>query len=144
MTTTLVARTYDSPVGELTLVASDRGARAVLWENDRDGRVRFDTTPTPGEHPILNQMAAQLDEYFDGRRREFDLPLQPEGTEMASQEKTDAVTYLRTLAMGRIICDNIPNQTSVGSHATLLFQYRHRRPHLLSYLLLSYRFDSAR
>lgn len=26
--------------------------------------------------------------------------------------KTDAVTYLRTLAMGRIICDNIPNMQS--------------------------------
>ena len=39
-------------------------------------------------------------------------PLQPEGTEMADQDKTDAVTYLRTLAMGRIICDNIPNLQS--------------------------------
>lgn len=26
--------------------------------------------------------------------------------------KTDAVTYLRTLAMGRIICENIPNMQS--------------------------------
>jgi len=36
-------------------------------------------------------------------------PLQPEGTEMADMPKTDAVTYLRTLALGRIVCDNIPN-----------------------------------
>ncbi|HEY9013821.1 MAG TPA: cyclic dehypoxanthinyl futalosine synthase [Gemmatimonadales bacterium] len=39
-------------------------------------------------------------------------PLQPEGTEMSSQPKTDAVAYLRTLAMGRIICDNVPNLQS--------------------------------
>jgi cyclic dehypoxanthinyl futalosine synthase len=39
-------------------------------------------------------------------------PLQPEGTDMAHQPKTDAVTYLRTLAMGRIICDNVPNLQS--------------------------------
>jgi cyclic dehypoxanthinyl futalosine synthase len=39
-------------------------------------------------------------------------PLQPEGTEMASQPKTDAVTYLRTLAIGRIICHNVPNLQS--------------------------------
>src|SRR5919112_1669601 len=39
-------------------------------------------------------------------------PLQPEGTDMADQVKTDAVTYLRTLAMGRIICDNVPNLQS--------------------------------
>jgi cyclic dehypoxanthinyl futalosine synthase len=39
-------------------------------------------------------------------------PLQPDGTEMADQPKTDAVTYLRTLAMGRIVCDNVPNLQS--------------------------------
>ncbi|MEE8060728.1 MAG: cyclic dehypoxanthinyl futalosine synthase [Gemmatimonadales bacterium] len=39
-------------------------------------------------------------------------PLQPDGTEMAHMPKTDAVTYLRTLAMGRIICDDIPNVQS--------------------------------
>jgi cyclic dehypoxanthinyl futalosine synthase len=39
-------------------------------------------------------------------------PLQPEGTEMADHMKTDAVTYLRTLALGRIICDNVPNLQS--------------------------------
>jgi cyclic dehypoxanthinyl futalosine synthase len=39
-------------------------------------------------------------------------PLQPEGTEMADSPRTDAVTYLRTLAMGRIICHNIPNLQS--------------------------------
>jgi cyclic dehypoxanthinyl futalosine synthase len=39
-------------------------------------------------------------------------PLQPEGTEMSDQKKTDAVSYLRTLAMGRIICNNVPNLQS--------------------------------
>jgi len=39
-------------------------------------------------------------------------PLQPEGTAMADQPKTDAVTYLRTMAMGRIVCRNIPNVQS--------------------------------
>lgn len=39
-------------------------------------------------------------------------PLQPEGTELAHLPRTDAVTYLRTLALGRLICDNIPNLQS--------------------------------
>jgi cyclic dehypoxanthinyl futalosine synthase len=39
-------------------------------------------------------------------------PLQPEGTAMADQLKTDAVTYLRTLALARIICHNVPNLQS--------------------------------
>ena len=36
-------------------------------------------------------------------------PLQPEGTAMSDRVKTDAVTYLRTLATARILVDNIPN-----------------------------------
>ncbi len=40
-------------------------------------------------------------------------PLQPEGTpEMSHYQKTDAVTYLRTLAMARIVLDNVPNLQS--------------------------------
>ena len=40
-------------------------------------------------------------------------PLQPEGTpEMSHLEKTDAVTYLRTLALGRIVIGNVPNMQS--------------------------------
>ena len=37
-------------------------------------------------------------------------PLQPENTPtMSAQPKTDAVTYLRTVAMARIVLDNVPN-----------------------------------
>lgn len=40
-------------------------------------------------------------------------PLQPEGTpEMSHYQKTDAVTYLRTLALARIVLDNVPNLQS--------------------------------
>jgi cyclic dehypoxanthinyl futalosine synthase len=39
-------------------------------------------------------------------------PLQPEGTAMADTPKTDALTYLRTLAIARIILGNVPNLQS--------------------------------
>jgi cyclic dehypoxanthinyl futalosine synthase len=39
-------------------------------------------------------------------------PLQPEHTEMADMPKTDATTYLRTLAIARIALDNVPNLQS--------------------------------
>lgn len=39
-------------------------------------------------------------------------PLQPDGTQMADQPKTDAVTYLRTLALSRVVLDNVPNLQS--------------------------------
>jgi cyclic dehypoxanthinyl futalosine synthase len=40
-------------------------------------------------------------------------PLQPEGTpEMSHYQKTDAVTYLRTLALARVVLHNVPNLQS--------------------------------
>jgi len=40
-------------------------------------------------------------------------PLQPEGTpEMSHYRKTDAVTYLRTLALARVVLPNVPNLQS--------------------------------
>ncbi len=36
-------------------------------------------------------------------------PLQPDGTEMAGTPKTDSITHLRTVAIARIVLDNVPN-----------------------------------
>ena len=36
-----VYKTVQSPVGRLTLVATDEGLAAILWENDRPRRVRL-------------------------------------------------------------------------------------------------------
>ncbi len=84
LTTQLVSSHLDSPVGELTLVASDVGLRAVLWPHERVGRVRLDDVE-PGDHPILTDTAAQLVGYFDGSRTEFDLPLDLVGTDFQVQ-----------------------------------------------------------
>ena len=80
------ARTMPSPIGDLTLVATERGLCAVLWpvdgEPERTG-VSLDE-PTDGADAaadILDAAVGQLDEYFAGRRTRFDLPLDPTGTE---------------------------------------------------------------
>ena len=81
MTTELWSRTIPSPVGELTLVASEVGLRAVLWPDD-DLRVTFASVPEAVDsHAILDDAAAQLTEYFAGSRKEFDLELDLQGTE---------------------------------------------------------------
>lgn len=77
--------TIDSPVGHLRLVASDAALVAVLWPEERDGRVRFPTEPADGSNKVLDQAAEQLDEYFSGQRRSFELPLDPSGTEFQQQ-----------------------------------------------------------
>lgn len=76
----LMRCTMPSPVGELTLVASDAGLVAVLWENDRPDRVPLGPTED-ADHPVLAAARTQLREYFADRRRTFDLPLDFRGTE---------------------------------------------------------------
>ena len=75
------AKTMRSPVGTLTLIGSDDGLAAILWENDRPGRVRRDVVTEDATHPILGETERQLGEYFVGRRRVFDIPLDFAGTE---------------------------------------------------------------
>ena len=36
-------------------------------------------------------------------------PLQPDGTKMAGTPKTDSITHLRTVAIARVVLDNVPN-----------------------------------
>lgn len=74
-------RTMASPVGELTLVASEKGLAAVLWENDAPGRVKLDPRAPADDHPVLEEAGRQLGEYFAGQREAFDLPLDFKGTD---------------------------------------------------------------
>lgn len=69
-----------SPVGALTLVATERGLAAVLWEHERDGRVHVGLEHEDARHPVLLEAERQLTEYFAGRRETFALTLDPQGT----------------------------------------------------------------
>lgn len=77
---TLTTTLFSSPVGSLTLVASDDGLVAVLWENDDPARVRLFATRTQPDHGVLCQATVQLGDYFAGTRQQFDLPLDFRGT----------------------------------------------------------------
>ena len=78
---TLFYKEIKSPVGKLKLVASSRALVAVLWERERPNRVKLDEMSLDPQHPILIETERQLAEYFAGKRTEFDLPLEPNGTE---------------------------------------------------------------
>lgn len=69
-----------SPVGELTLVATEKGLAAILWPKDDPGRVRVKPGVLNGRHPVLRQTVNQLKEYFAGKRKAFDLTLDFDGT----------------------------------------------------------------
>lgn len=86
---------HHSPLGPLTIVASSNGLVAVLWPDDEPSRVRLerndagapidsaavDAADSEAAAAVLRSTASQLDEYFDGDRQEFDLPLDLRGTE---------------------------------------------------------------
>ena len=77
----LFYKEIESPVGKLKLVASAKALVAVLWEQERPNRVKLDISKLDPRHPILLETERQLMEYFAGRRTEFELPLEPCGTE---------------------------------------------------------------
>src|SRR5690349_12553401 len=63
--------TVASPVGQLKLVANGSRLAAILWENDKPGRVRLGPMNEAPDNPILVRTAAQLREYFSGTRDRF-------------------------------------------------------------------------
>lgn len=66
-----------SPLGELILACSELGLCGIWFEEQRHGpqtQVMLGWQPAP-DHPLLQATAAQLQDYFAGRRTLFDLPL---------------------------------------------------------------------
>jgi methylated-DNA-[protein]-cysteine S-methyltransferase len=60
-----------SPVGTLTLFADDDALNVVEWGRGPEAPV----------NPLLTEAETQLNAYFDGKLQEFDIPLNPSGTD---------------------------------------------------------------
>jgi methylated-DNA-[protein]-cysteine S-methyltransferase len=77
----------DSPIGPLTLVRDDDGLTGLYfaghWTNP--DRASFGPQVQPSDDHGFDDAIAQLTEYFAGERREFDLLLNPRGSERARQ-----------------------------------------------------------
>ena len=84
----LLARWIDSPLGPILGLADDNGLHVFDWV-DRRGlereilrlRKRTKFAIVPGDHPVLDQAASEIAEYFAGTRRSFTLPLARRGTD---------------------------------------------------------------
>jgi methylated-DNA-[protein]-cysteine S-methyltransferase len=74
-------KTIDSPVGQLKLVASDKGLAAILWKDENPRRVRLGPLAVDPDNPFLVETERQLDAYFAGRLKTFTVPLDFKGTE---------------------------------------------------------------
>ena len=84
--TTFAQRVVASPVGALTLVATERGLAYVGTAGERPERIarwkadRLGGAQEAATLPALDDAERQLAEYFAGARRAFDLPLDAPGT----------------------------------------------------------------
>ena len=68
----------ESPVGDLLIVADEAAVRMIGFrEGQHPGKVKEGWREGGS---LVAEAGRQLDEYFEGRRRRFDLPLAPSGT----------------------------------------------------------------
>jgi methylated-DNA-[protein]-cysteine S-methyltransferase len=79
MTTTRHAATIDTPIGRVSVVATDAAVVEITFGTSAA------TSPTGATGPVLAEAVRQLEEYFAGTRTEFDLPLDPAGTPFQRQ-----------------------------------------------------------
>ncbi|MBX3710536.1 MAG: methylated-DNA--[protein]-cysteine S-methyltransferase [Lysobacter sp.] len=84
---TLYMETLDTPIGTLVLAADAEGLRHIEFPSNRHPVSRESWVPGAdgAAAGILAMTAQQLREYFDGARRDFELPLAPRGTEFQMQ-----------------------------------------------------------
>jgi len=92
----------DSPVGEL-LLAGEAGRISLIAFPEEKLRRRPEPDWIYNEKPFA-EARRQLAEYFDGKRREFDLPLKLSGTEFQLRvlEELQRIPYGETTSYGDI------------------------------------------
>jgi methylated-DNA-[protein]-cysteine S-methyltransferase len=88
-------------LGDLTLVRDDDGLTGLYFPHHWG---RPDPATGPRDDAGFDDVAAQLGEYLDGARREFDLPLSPRGSELdhAVWTMIAAVGYGQRTSYGEI------------------------------------------
>ena len=91
---------HESPVGRLVLEC-DGDVLIGVWlpQERRHGRHDVDDVP-----PVLKEAAGQLDEYFTGERRDFDVPMELDGTEFQREvwSELTRIPYGETISYGEL------------------------------------------
>lgn len=88
----MISTLHDSPIGPLTLHSDGAAITGIEFDEPK-----HPLPPSPrGEDRVLGQARRELDQYFAGKRKVFDVALAPRGTEF--QQRVWAA--LRTIPYG--------------------------------------------
>ncbi|WP_121252211.1 methylated-DNA--[protein]-cysteine S-methyltransferase [Nocardioides ferulae] len=92
-----------SPVGEIRVTERDGAIVALEFAPLPEARL-LPESERDDEHPLLREAVRQLDAYFAGELREFDLPLAPVGTpfQMRVWQELRGIGYGETTSYGAI------------------------------------------
>lgn len=94
-----------SPVGKLTIIAALEGLYAVLWDNDREDpncKKMIERLARCKNEKTILKTKKQFTEYFEGKRKVFDLPLVLNGTDfqMKAWQQLRNIPYAETITYG--------------------------------------------
>lgn len=99
--------TYDvmiSPVGKLTIITAAKGLHAILWDSDYKNLqlIEMNQLKQAKNEITIIETKKQLNEYFQGTRQQFDLPLVFNGTEFQIQawQQLAQIPYGTTISYG--------------------------------------------
>ncbi|MCP8465741.1 methylated-DNA--[protein]-cysteine S-methyltransferase [Pseudomonas sp. ZM23] len=75
-------RYHDSPTGRLLLAGDESGLRMLYMDLEQR---HYPEPDWHRDHPLLDDVARQLDQYFAGQRKRFEVRLNTGGTEFQRQ-----------------------------------------------------------
>jgi methylated-DNA-[protein]-cysteine S-methyltransferase len=105
---------FNSKIGPLYFVASENALRGIFWKKQAAPFIQ-----SFKECAILKEAVRQVEEYLDGKRNGFDLPLEPIGTEfqMKVWKELARIPYGKTISYTEL-ARKIRNEKAVRAVGT--------------------------
>jgi len=93
----------ETPIGKLLIAGDAESVRHIRFP-EKGAPASPDAGWIEGVTGPLREAARQLNEYFEGRRKDFDLPLLPEGTQFQKSvwRKLQDIPYGQTISYGEL------------------------------------------
>jgi methylated-DNA-[protein]-cysteine S-methyltransferase len=109
----LLQHLYESKIGSLYLVATEKGLKSLFWDPQPIPMVDL-TKDSSAPAQILSQTVLQLDQYFAGERNTFDLAMDLDGTAFQKQvwKELLKIPFGKTVSYSDI-AKNINNEKAV-------------------------------